>query len=78
MLTKWTEQLWHSPFNQLSGTCQGFETILSNGYVKSGLPNKTVIAGVQDFICYILNRSALIYSLGNLQWHKKKKTQGTR
>ena len=54
---------------QLSGTCQGFETILSNGYVKSGLPNKTVIVGVQDFICYILNRSALIYSLANLQWH---------
>ena len=40
-----------------------------------GLPNKTVIAEVQDFICYMLNRSALIYSLGNLQWHEKK-TEG--
>ena len=44
-----------------------FETILSNGYVQRGLPNKTVIAEVQDFISYMLNRSALIYSLGNLQ-----------
>lgn len=54
---------------------KGFETILSNGYVQRGLPNKTVIAEVQDFICYKLNRSALIYSLGNLQWHEKK-TEG--